>query len=135
VPVKGVPNHQLKMKLIPIITSLLDRGFDGVDGVLCSDDKELSSFGFTDAESERAAALAAPFNAACCDDTENSMSMCAKWWTSEDGFIFAVADDFTGSTIETVREEDLEEYLGKTVKVVVGKSPLTYPVNSISEEI
>ena len=71
---------------------------------------QLSWSCFTEEETKQGYELAKPFNDMFCDDTDNSMSMFAKWMDA-DGFIFSVDDDLTGSTIETVHERDLAKFL------------------------
>jgi hypothetical protein len=75
-------------------------------------DAQLSWSGFTAEETERGEALCKPFNDRFCDDSENSQSMFARWM-DKDGFIFAISDDLTDSTIITVHEKDLEAFSAK----------------------
>jgi hypothetical protein len=69
----------------------------------------------TEEESQRATALAKPFNDVFCDDSDNSMSMHGKWM-DENGFIFSVDDDLAGSTIDTVHERDLAKFLAQCMR-------------------
>jgi hypothetical protein len=97
---------------------VLFRGVERKRGDFCcfaneplGDNPELSYSGFTAEETERAAELAQPFNDKYNnDDDEISMSMFAKWM-DKDGFIFAVIDDFGGTTVDAVHERDLEKFL------------------------
>ena len=76
-------------------------------------DGSISYGTFTREETERAAALAKPFNDVYNDvNDEISQSMFAKWMDKE-GFIFAVYDDFGSTVIDIVHEKDLA---GFTVK-------------------
>ena len=93
------------------------RGVERKRGDFCSwadeplGDTPLSYSGFTEEESRRAAELAKPFNDRYYDENDdNSMSMFARWM-DKDGFIFAVQDDLTGSTMDTVHENDLAKFL------------------------
>jgi hypothetical protein len=73
---------------------------------------QLSWSDFTEEETKRGYELAKPFNSKFRDDSENSMSMFAKWMDKE-GFIFSIDDDLTGSTFETVHERDLDAFLAQ----------------------
>lgn len=79
------------------------------------EDLASTSSGFTKEEARRARELAEPFNSKFCDDSDHSMTLFAKWM-DQDGFIFSVDDDLTGSTIDTVHERDLNAFLAKCMR-------------------
>jgi hypothetical protein len=92
------------------------RGVERRRGEFCSFADEplgvLSWSGFTVEETQKATELAKPFNDLFCDDSENSMSMFARWMDAG-GFIFCVDDELTGTTLEVVHEKNLETFLAE----------------------
>lgn len=67
----------------------------------------------TGEEQKRGDILAKPFNDQYNDDdTEVSQSL-RPYSKDENGIIFLVDDDFTGTTIDTVHERDLASFLAE----------------------
>ncbi|MGD1098405.1 MAG: hypothetical protein ABSB35_41290 [Bryobacteraceae bacterium] len=98
---------------------MLFRGIERRRGDFCcsaneplGDNPELWWGGFTEAEQERAGELTKPFNDRFhnSENSDNSITMHTNGM-DKDGFIFAVADDFTDDTVEIVHEKDLESFL------------------------
>jgi hypothetical protein len=61
-------------------------------------------------ELARVTGLMKPYNDKFSDGTDNSSTMyCA--WRDASGYVFRVDDDFTGSTMDTIPEKDLAEFI------------------------